>query len=63
MAKNDLLSAVKESRHDDITLIGAAVLTLVLATPAMATHCHHHPYHYFHDYSVYNHFARRNSFH
>jgi hypothetical protein len=28
-------------------LIGAAALSLVLATPAMAMHRHHHHYHYF----------------
>ena len=55
-------------------LIGAAVLSLVLATPAMAMHGHHHHYGYFHvlkhfgsTYAAYNFyqgydFARRNNF-
>jgi len=55
-----------------IGLIGAAALSLVLATPAMAMHGHH--YHYFHalkhfgsTYAAYNfyqgyNFARRNTF-
>jgi hypothetical protein len=58
-------------------LIGAAALSLVLATPAMAMHGHHHHYHYgylhalkFHFGSTYgasnfyrgSDFARRNTF-
>jgi hypothetical protein len=43
-------------------LIGAATLSLVLATPATAMHRHHHHYHYFHAYGAYNDFARRNTF-
>jgi len=31
-------------------LIGAAALSLLLATPAMAMHRHHHHYHTFHAY-------------
>jgi hypothetical protein len=42
-------------------LIGAAVLSLVLASPTMAMHRHHH-HHYFHAHGVYNDFARRNTF-
>jgi hypothetical protein len=43
-------------------LIGAAALSLVLATPALAMHHHHHHYHYFHAYGAYSDFARRNTF-
>jgi hypothetical protein len=43
-------------------LIGADVLSLGLATPAMARHRHHHPYHYFRADSACNNFARRNTF-
>jgi hypothetical protein len=56
-------------------LIGAAALSLVLATPAMAMHGHHHHYGYLHalkfhfgsTYGAYNSyrgsdFARRNTF-
>jgi len=43
-------------------LIGAAVLSLVLASPVMAMHRHHHHHHYFHAYGAYNDFARRNTF-
>jgi hypothetical protein len=42
-------------------LIGAAVLSLVLASPTMAMRRHHH-HHYFHAHGVYNDFARRNTF-
>ena len=56
-------------------LIGAAALSLVLATPAMAMQRHHHHYGYFHVLKVYfgstygaygyhrwGDFARRNTF-
>jgi hypothetical protein len=48
-------------------LIGAAALSLVLATPAMAMHGHHYHYGYGSTYAAYNFyqgysFARRNTF-
>jgi hypothetical protein len=71
-------SYVRRERRTVMTkfgLIGAVVLSFVLATPAMAMHGHHHHYGYFHalkfhfgsTYGAYNFyggydFARRNTF-
>jgi hypothetical protein len=73
------MSAVKRERRTVMRkfgLIGAAALSLVLATPAMAMHGHHHHYGYLHAlkfhfgstygassfYRGYD-FERRNTFH
>jgi hypothetical protein len=74
MAKNAPMSAVKGvTAMTKFGLIGAAALSLMLATPATASHWHHH-YGYFHTlkhfgstYAAYNFyyrydFARRNTF-
>jgi len=62
MVKGAFTSALKRrSVMTKFGLIGAAVLSLVLASPTMAMHRHHH-HHYFHAHGVYNDFARRNTF-
>jgi len=76
MAKNAPMSAViRRTAMTKFGLIGAAALSLVLATPAMAMHRHHLHYGYFHalkyhfgsTYGAYNFyrgygFSRRNTF-
>jgi hypothetical protein len=76
MAKNaPIVSRERRTVMTKFGLIGAAALSLVLATPAMAMHRHHHHYDYFHalkfhfgsTYGAYNFyhgydFARRNTF-
>src|ERR1700732_1911608 len=73
--KRSYVSRERRTVMTKFGLIGAAALSLVLATPAMAMHRHHHHYGYLHalkfhfgsTYGAYNFyqgydFARRNTF-